>query len=236
MTVLVACETVLLALLVLLVAGLLRSHAEILRRLGPPDADASPLPEPGRRAGVREARDLAGPTPPGDALKIGLGDGSPPTLIAFLTSGCTACGRFWADLRDDHRPRELPADVRVVAVTKDKSHESPSRLRALAPPELPVVMSSEAWRDYGVPAAPYFVYVLGGQVHGEGSASSWQQIASLVRDAIEDHAGRNGGERRTAEIDRALAAAGIGPGHPSLYPSAGPDGDPGAAAPELPRQ
>ena len=40
MTVLVACETVLLALLVLLVAGLLRSHAEILRRLGPASAEA----------------------------------------------------------------------------------------------------------------------------------------------------------------------------------------------------
>src|SRR3954449_6848514 len=52
MEVLVAVETVLLALLVLLVAGLLRSHAEILRRLGPADESAAPgasdpaLPEP----------------------------------------------------------------------------------------------------------------------------------------------------------------------------------------------
>ena len=37
MVALVSVETVLLVLLVLLVAGLLRSHAEILRRLGPPD-------------------------------------------------------------------------------------------------------------------------------------------------------------------------------------------------------
>ncbi|MEA2353553.1 MAG: hypothetical protein QOJ14_1967, partial [Thermoleophilaceae bacterium] len=36
MTALVAVETLLLVLLILLVAGLLRSHAEILRRLGPP--------------------------------------------------------------------------------------------------------------------------------------------------------------------------------------------------------
>ena len=39
MTVLVACETLLLVLLLVLVASLLRSHAEILRRLGPPDED-----------------------------------------------------------------------------------------------------------------------------------------------------------------------------------------------------
>src|SRR5436305_980589 len=55
MTVLVACETLLLVLLVLLVAGLLRSHAEILRRLGPPEDDSPDgdrrLPSPERRAG-----------------------------------------------------------------------------------------------------------------------------------------------------------------------------------------
>jgi len=218
-TVLVACETVLLVLLILLVAGLLRSHAEILRRLGPPRADEPALPEPVRRAGVREARDLAGVTPGRDALKFGLGEGAPATLIAFLTSGCTACERFWADLGAETGPPALPADVRVVAVTKDPSHESLSRLRSLAPASVPVVMSSSAWQDYGVPAAPYFVYVQAGRVHGEGSASSWQQIVSMLRDAIEDHAVAGGGEQRAADIDHVLASAGIGPGHPSLYPS-----------------
>jgi hypothetical protein len=214
-TVLVACETLLLVLLVLLVAALLRSHAEILSRLGPPQE--SQLPEPAHRTGARGARDLAGVTLARDALKIGLGEAAPPTLVAFLTSGCTACLAFWEDLRADRRPRELPADVRVVAVTKDSSHESPSRLRELAGDTVPVVMSSAAWHDYGVSVAPYFVYVQGGQVHGEGSASSWLQISSLVRDAIDDLGG--GGERRTAEIDRVLAEAGIAQGDPSLYPS-----------------
>ncbi len=217
MTVLVACETLLLVLLVLLVAALLRSHAEILRRLGPPDGSAPDLPEPAQRAGVRDASDLAGVTPARDALKIGLGEAAPPTLVAFLTSGCTACLGFWDDLRSGRRPSELPAEVRVVAVTKDPSHESPSRVRELAGDGVPVVMSSAAWEHYAVPAAPYFVYIRGGHVHGEGSASSWRQIASLVRDAIEDVAGN--GERRTAEIDRVLAEAGIAPGDPSLYPS-----------------
>jgi hypothetical protein len=223
MTVLVACETLLLVLLLMLVAGLLRSHAEILRRLGPPAADENGLPEPASRAGVRAAHDLVGTTLGRDALNIGLGEGSPPTLVAFLTSGCTVCERFWADLRADRPPPELPAGVRVVAVTKDPSHESPSRLRSLASHAVPVVMSSAAWRDYGVPAAPYFVYVEAGRVHGEGSASDWRQISSLLRDAIDDHTGA--GERRTEEIDRVLQTAGIGPGHSSLYPGGRPEED-----------
>ena len=50
MTVLVAYETVLLVLLVLLVAGLLRSHAEILRRLGPRSRTSRGCPSPARGA------------------------------------------------------------------------------------------------------------------------------------------------------------------------------------------
>ena len=245
MTVLVACETVLLALLVLLVAGLLRSHAEILRRLGPPSADREEqgaegraaenhqldarLPSPARRATTtREGDDIVGLTLDREPVKIGFGNGYPPTLLAFLTAGCSVCESFWKDLREERRPPELPAEVRVVAVTKDPAHESPSRLRSLAPPGTPVVMSSTAWADYGVPAAPYFVYLEGGQVLGEGSANGWTQISSLVRDSIDDAAFAGGGEARTRGVDRTLAAAGIGPGHPSLYP-AGRPGDEGDA-------
>ena len=227
MVALVACETLLLVLLTLLVAGLLRSHAEILRRLGPPEGDAgqdgASLPDAaptGRREqGLRRRRDHTRL----DAVKIGLGEGAPPTLLAFLTSGCTICLGFWDSLREGTRPRELPATVRVIAVTKDPSHESPTRLRELAPANVPVVMSSAAWSEYRVPAAPYFVYLEGGRVHGEGSASGWKQIASLLRDAIDDAAdGRSRGEERTGAVDQALAAAGIGPGHQSLYPAGRP--------------
>lgn len=219
MTVLVACETLLLVLLVLLVAGLLRSHAEILRRLGPPEGDEARLPEPGARSGDREARDIAGATLAGDALKIGLGSSSPPTLLAFLSSGCGVCEGLWKDLRAG-RPSELPPAVRLVAVVKDARAESPARLRALAPTSVPVVMSSAAWADYAVPATPYFVYAEGGHVQGEGSASGWKQIVSLLRDAAADAAHQNG----SRDAEDALAAAGIGPGHPSLYPAGKPEG------------
>ena len=221
MTALVACETVLLVLLVVLVAGLLRSHAEILRRLGPV-AEDSPgsgqrLPEPARRAGSRPAAEIAGLTLERDAVKLGMGPDTPPTLLAFLSSGCSVCESFWRDLREGEGRRVIGSEIRVITLTKDPSHESPSRLRALAGELSPVVMSSRAWRDYAVPAAPYFVYADAGQVLGEGSASAWSQIESLLRDAIEDLAG-SGGEARTREVDRVLAEAGIGPGHPSLYP------------------
>lgn len=214
MVALVACETLLLVLLTLLVAGLLRSHAEILRRLGPPDEERGPLPEPGMRTGGHEGRDIAGTTLAGDALMIGLGRDSPPTLLAFLSSGCGVCERLWEDLGAG-RPAGLPSDVRLVAVVKDASAESPSRLRALAPATVPVVMSSAAWRAYGVPATPYFVYLEGGRVHGEGSASGWKQILALLHDATADAAGHNGSDD---DVERVLGAAGIGPGHPSLYP------------------
>lgn len=235
MTVLVACETVLLALLVLLVAGLLRSHAEILRRLGPADGEgkraaagenaAGGLPSPARRAtSARQGNELVGVTLEQEPVKIGCGEGYPPTLLAFLTSGCTVCESFWKDLRAGRRPSELPAGIRLVAVTKDPSHESPSRLRSLAPRGGPVVMSSVAWSDYGVPAAPYFVYLEGDRILGEGSANGWKQISSLVRDAIDDLEVARGGEGRTRDVDRVLAASGIGPGHPSLYPAGRPAG------------
>jgi hypothetical protein len=210
MVALVACETLLLLLLAVLVAGLLRSHAEILRRLGPSDVDSSALPEPAVRAGGREARDVVGTTLADDAVKL---SPTEPTLFAFLSSGCAACRSFWDDLRD--RPPKIPSGVRFVAVVKGPSDESPARLRELAAPHVPVVVSSAAWADYGVPAAPYFVYAEGGRVQGEGSAGGWKQIASLLRDAIDD---AGAGERRTGAVDQTLAAAGIGPGHPSLYP------------------
>jgi hypothetical protein len=76
-------------------------------------------------------------------------------------------------------------------------------------------MSSGAWRAYGAPATPYFVYLEAGRVQGEGSASGWKQILSLLRDARADAAHQNGGSE---DVERVLGAAGIGPGHPSLYP------------------
>jgi hypothetical protein len=221
MDALLTAETVVLVLLTLLVAGLLRSHAEILRRLaeldGRPQAATRPmaagLAEP--RADVPAASDVSGHTPAGDAVHVAVTRPASPTLLAFLSSGCGVCQGFWDTLAAGPR-LSLPDAVELLVVTKGWDEESPSRIAELAPPSVRTVMSSAAWRSYQVPGAPYFVYVDGaGQVAGEGAAREWPQVVSLLRDALADKR-LAGGHDDAARADQELQAAGIGPDHPSL--------------------
>jgi len=203
---LVSVETVLLVLLIVLVAALLRSHAELLRRLGPEGSDAPRVPQPpadGRTDAV--AHELAGVTPTGDAVKLAF-TGS-PTLVAFLSSGCTSCAKFWDEL-GERRIRDVP---RTVIVTRGPDREQRVKLGSLAPSGVPVVMSSQAWEDYSVPGSPYFVLVDRGEIRGEGVATTWDALASLIGDAAEE-------QREQRDLEARLAAAGIGPDHPSLHP------------------
>ncbi len=107
-------------------------------------------------------------------------------------------------------------------------------MAALAPPDVTTIMSTDAYDDYAVPANPYFILVDGpsGRVMGEGAAGSWTQVATLLGQAAADAGhdldgsplqrsgpdGRMSGPDRAARADTDLLAAGIGPGHPSLYP------------------
>jgi hypothetical protein len=200
-TAIVVTDTVLLVLLSLLVVGLLRSHAEILRRLGHDDEEhaahdhgrpesASPnlqlIDLPGPREEYPPAADIAGETPSGDAVKISV-TGDHDTLVTFLSSGCLTCMDLWQGIG---KSEPLPGGARVVIVTKGRSMESPSRLMDLAPDGVPVVMSQEAWESYAITMSPYFVHVDGrtGAVRSEGAASSWDQVRSLLRDAMADEA------------------------------------------------
>ena len=244
MVVLVTLEAVAILLLGLLVAGLLRSHAEILRSLhdlgAGHDPGAEPAPQPAnvqlRDPSSDGAFDLVGTSPNGDAVSVGvLGEGR-STLLAFLTSGCLTCKGFW-DTFARSGEADVPGGARLVIVTKGREAESESKVRQLAPSQVAVVMSSQAWTDYEVPVAPYFLYVDGPSrtVVGEGSGSTWDQVSSLLSEALDDAdlgGGGNGGaerERRRrrarvleaegeARADHDLLAAGIHPGHPSLYP------------------
>ena len=202
MVAVVSVETVLLVVIVVLVAALLRSHAEILRRLGPEAAATPGLPEPPPGARVEtSAPGLAGVTPTGDAVKLGF-DGA-RTLLAFLSSGCTSCAGFWETLGEGR----LPAGLHAMIVTRGPDREQRAKLRSLTPRGIPVVMSSQAWEDYAVPGSPYFVLVERGEIRGEGVATTWDALTSLLGDAVEEQRG----------VDERLAAAGIGPDHPSLF-------------------
>lgn len=224
MTILVSVETVLLVLMLILVAGLLRSHAEILRRLGSGESSSPDPPGPEvtpRRDATASAFDVSGVTLARESIGVAVSGVSHDTLLAFLSSGCLTCKGFWDSLGSGRT--DVPGGARLVVVTKDPSHESLSKLRALASDHLTVVMSSEAWEEYQVPMSPYFVYVSGpqGAIAGEGTAQTWDQVLSLVRDALLDAGeGPRGGGRAPERFDRAdteLAAAGITPDHRSLY-------------------
>ena len=244
MIALVVAQTVVVALLGLLVVALLRSHAEILRRLHEIDPvggsevrggqhEHGPTPvDFGVRPGValpREtetpAYDVAGVSAAGEEVALSLVGAPRSTLLAFLSSGCMTCLDFWhAFARDDHR---LPDGIRLVVLTKGPEQESASRVAELAPPGVQVVMSTQAWVDYQVPMAPYFLLVDGpaGIVRGEGAASSWRQLVDLMGQALADSKpGRDrtrrpaGAAERESRIDGELLAAGIRPGDPSLHP------------------
>jgi hypothetical protein len=205
LTAIVAVETLVLALLALVTVGLLRSHAEILRRL-PDDGhdehahaddthgfepaaytagETIPSHLPGPRGAATPVVDISGPTL--DGAQMAISPAKTDTLVAFLSSGCMTCKTFWDGLAPARR-EALPGGARLVVVVKDRDKESPSRLRDLAPPDLPVVMSSQAWDDYGVTMSPYFLFVgaSSGTVRSEGAAASWEQVRSLLTDAIDD--------------------------------------------------
>ncbi len=176
MLVLVVIEAVVLALLALLVAGLLRSHAEILRTLHDLGVGRDPLADPGgattavraptlarttvaTSADQPPAVDVEGMSPTGDAVVVGVVGAAQPTLLAFLSSGCITCRHFWETFAT---PRlELPGGARLVVVTMGPEAESESAIVGLAPAGVSVVMSSEAWDAYEVPGSPFFVFVDG---------------------------------------------------------------------------
>ena len=248
---LVIVETIGLAVLAVLVAGLLRGYAEVLRLLhhlgvDDLDPDAPATLAPGRRQ-VRapqrrgsEAHDVAGLTPLGDAVVIGVSHPDANVLLVFLSSGCDTCARFWEAMAAG---RHLALGTRVIAITRDGDQESVGRLRQWGAEGVEVVLSNRAWDDYRVPGSPYAIFCHGGAIVGEGTATSWEQLESLVDQADLDHeAGRgtarlgrrressilrarqeltqrhNADARRHAHADDELSAAGIEPGDPRLYP------------------
>src|ERR1700734_4087501 len=134
---LVIVSTFVVLLLGILVAGLLRSHADILRSLhelgvgvGDPSAvpavPAAPvtLAPPASGPALGAAPAVAGVTPTGDARAVAVDNSDDLTLLGFLSSGCTGCAAFW-DALQDPRLLQLPERARVVIVTKGPDREVP---------------------------------------------------------------------------------------------------------------
>lgn len=177
------------------------------------------------------AHDISGQGLSGEVVSVRTVAVAHDSVIVFLSSGCSGCTTFWEQL-DDRRALAAVGDNRVVVVTKSPDEESPSVLRQLCPPDVDLVMSSAAFADYDVPGSPYVIVVDGGtgRVKGEGSGTSLTQISGLMQQAHGDGSSFGGGRRivkprsdaeREVDVDRALLGAGIGPGHPSLYPREG---------------
>jgi hypothetical protein len=225
MTVLVVLEGFVILVLSVLVVGLLRSHAEILKSLhdlgagegGTHSSQQTPRVREGLaqpKAGSIDAVDIAGVRPGGGAGKVTL-VGPQSTLLAFMSSGCSVCAGFWdafssgVDLPDE--------STRLVIVTRGPDRESESAVEKLAPEHHQVLMSSDAWEDYDVPVSPYFVMVDGdGTVVGDGAAANWTQLVNLMNEAVSDQQASSHRARHD-RIDQELARAGIESDDPSLW-------------------
>jgi hypothetical protein len=243
-TVLVVVLTVVVTVQLLLLVGLLRSHAEILKQLhelgagldpSTSAATTSPVTSPSGMptptplatqlgplapAEGRRAADVTGTTPSGEVLGLRTTDVDHDTVLVFLSSSCAGCAPYWTALAEDPG---VPEGTRVVVVTREEPDEDADAIAELAPDGLQVVMSSEAYDQLEVPGSPYVVHVEGrsGRVRGEGTAASWPAVRNLLlRGAASEGSPRAkaaADARRERDADRHLLAAGISPGDPSLY-------------------
>lgn len=200
------------ALLCLLVAGLLRSHAVILRRLhelgagieqSSPAAGPTPVASPALRAAdinvqpgiprpsgddsFASAVDIEGATLTEGSVHLRVVGVEHDTLLAFLSSTCLTCSAFWETFGSS-KDFNLPEGTRLIIVAKGPHEESPGALSRVAPTGIDLVMSSDAWAHYKVPGSPYFVSIEGrsGRVRGEGTGLDWTQVAGLLAQATGD--------------------------------------------------
>ena len=169
-------ETLVLALLVVLVAGLLRSHARILQALHslgvdldsatgnepqPAGTTAATTPVALRLPKLSVTRPAGGPAfnitgmaATGESVSIAVLGARVDTLIAFLSTGCTTCAGFWDALRAGAGD-DLPDCTRLIVVTRGGKPWV-----VLAPPALPVQAEAAdgqlKWPDFAARLAPHY--------------------------------------------------------------------------------
>jgi hypothetical protein len=183
--------SVVVVLLAVLVAGLLRSHADILKALhdlGVGVGEPGESLQPGEANHRHGLGDPAGASPVGVPLTIGpplpgeRNSTSAPTIAGVTPSGdalaiavsggdhltllaflSSGCATCAGFWKAFQRPDELglPAHTRLVVVTKGPEMEIPADVASQARSAVTVIMSTEAWGDYEVPGSPFFVLVDG---------------------------------------------------------------------------
>lgn len=227
------------AFLTVVMFGLLRLYAEMIRGLnragifldgGAASAghsDGLDITEGPASPDTAGAYDLVGTSPGGGRTKVSVTGVDRLTLLAFLSSACRTCERFWEAFAEPGL--RLPgAGTRLVIVGQDPEYEAQAVFAELVPAGVKAILSSAAWEDYSVPGSPYFALVDGGtdRVLGSGTAPSWEQMRSMLARALEadgDERSRPYGRVSTGEreqrADAALHAAGIGPDHPDTDPA-----------------
>src|SRR6476469_9524027 len=119
----VIAEGVAIALLGLLVLGLLRSHALIMKALhelgagleledtdehGTQHKGSGPVP-------VQLEQDVVGTTLHDEEVSVAVSATGRRTLLAFLSSGCAVCATFWEELSRGHTAVPGAASLLVVA-------------------------------------------------------------------------------------------------------------------------
>ncbi|MDH3190287.1 MAG: hypothetical protein OEM39_06565 [Acidimicrobiia bacterium] len=222
-------------LMAMLIAGLLRSHAEILRKLealgmGADDHDhrgsLSITAKPDRKP-PSSLPGISGVDPDGQPVTLSPTLGSHSALIAFLSTSCSSCTVFWENL-DQPEMVFGGRTHRVIVATMGPNDESPTRAASLRRGKADVVMSTQAWEDYEVPGAPYFVVADPADgILGEGSADTFQALVGFLEDSLNDRrwdeatAARPPGGDREDRIDRELRAAGLEPNDERLHHKAG---------------
>ncbi len=197
-------------LLAVLVAGLLRSHADILKALhdlGVGVGEPGTSHERGHGQGQPGSASSEGGTSVRVPLTIGpplpgeRSSSSAPTVagvtprgdaLAVAVSGgdhltllaflSSGCSTCAGFWQAFQNSDQLglPARTRLVVVTKGPEMEIPGEVAAHAPEGLPVVMSTEAWGDYEVPGSPFFVLV-----DGESGRRIGEGVANHFHQVIE---------------------------------------------------
>jgi hypothetical protein len=154
--------------------------AEVLRR-------ARPIPTY-RDHPATVGHDLVGVDPSGAPRSVRIEAGAEPVCVLFLSSSCQGCRDLWEGMGALGRALGPPG-VRVVVVTRGPEVEDAAAVARLAGSggvggATEVVMSSQAYLDYGVAGPPFYAVTVGREVRTEGLAWGVSETAEAVRVAL----------------------------------------------------